>query len=186
MRLCLHACSTVHHNTPPAPLAAAAGPTKMFLLVHGPAAQQPPPGFMPKRGFKINLRRAFQVWGAPCRALWLSPKLALGNPLRSLARRRHTRAEKGHQYALLLYTGPLFKGMPHPPLRALLADGHHYQLPASAGAGAQQLHSRSAAHSSQPAACELAEGPGGRLGAGTGAAGGKHVQAAACRLECRA
>ncbi|GBF90635.1 hypothetical protein Rsub_03207 [Raphidocelis subcapitata] len=50
-----------------------AAPTKMFLMVQTPACEPPGPGFLPRRGFCISLRRAFQVnvgvqvepWAAP-------------------------------------------------------------------------------------------------------------------------
>eukprot|EP00878_Enallax_costatus_P018716 GHUV01019719.1.p4 GENE.GHUV01019719.1~~GHUV01019719.1.p4 ORF type:complete len:109 (+),score=40.21 GHUV01019719.1:1377-1703(+) len=42
------------------------GPTKMFLLFEAPEGglSAAPDGFVPKRAFYINLRKAFQVLGA--------------------------------------------------------------------------------------------------------------------------
>jgi hypothetical protein len=36
----------------------------MFLLVQGSVGSPPQPGFLPKRGFHLSLRRAFQVGAA--------------------------------------------------------------------------------------------------------------------------
>ncbi|KIZ06723.1 hypothetical protein MNEG_1232 [Monoraphidium neglectum] len=38
-----------------------AAATKMFIMVQAPASQAPPAGFLPRRGFSLNLRKAFQV-----------------------------------------------------------------------------------------------------------------------------
>lgn len=57
---CVHLASHVLSLSPcpPAPLVAA---TKMFVMVQAPASCAPQSGFLPKRGFAISLRKAFQV-----------------------------------------------------------------------------------------------------------------------------
>jgi hypothetical protein len=43
------------------PLHTSPAATKMFIMVQAPASQAPPAGFLPRRGFSLNLRKAFQV-----------------------------------------------------------------------------------------------------------------------------
>ena len=38
-----------------------AGPTKLFLLLQGSALEEPPLGFLPKRGFQLNIRSGMHV-----------------------------------------------------------------------------------------------------------------------------
>eukprot|EP00891_Asterochloris_glomerata_P003296 jgi/Astpho2/3296/Aster-x1136 len=40
---------------------AARGPTKLFLLLQGSALDEPPQGFLPKRGFQLNIRSGTHV-----------------------------------------------------------------------------------------------------------------------------
>ena len=40
---------------------ACAGPSKLFVMLQAPAAEEPPPGFFPKRSFQLKLRNAVHV-----------------------------------------------------------------------------------------------------------------------------